>query len=350
MHSKMSSLLRQRHSHHHSNNETHKDELNAAGNITTTTTYNAKSKSAFHKISLWPLLIGIALVVILCLQMSSKTSSATSERKNDLKIITVYPWPIAATIHHIEGQTELLISNDNREAVGAIRTTIGMANSLRRRRRHKSILLKFTSFIASLGSQDSNKSDGDIELESYGEAKIREYLLERGEKCLVDNDNTVFHRYGELIDLIVSAGDNDKKRINSLWDDVTSLFTWCQFANEDARGYIKHGTFLKTHQMLEESRLKGIGIIRDDTTSTGGMHYSQLFIIPIQTNDASMSRDLSMEILHSYLTESSPRDSFTNSPKETLLFGIHDGDLGQWTSERWIHNDGGLDGDWLLLT
>jgi len=339
IYNKMSGSLRQRHSHH-SNSETHINEFNAVANKTHI--YNPKSKSSVHKIAFWPLLLGVVLVVFLYSQLRSRPISTVSVQNNNLKLVTVYPWPIAATIHHIEGQTELLITKDNLEAVEAIRTSIAMANSLRRRRRYKSVLLRFTSLIASLGSQHSEKSDGDIELESYGETKIRQYLLEHGEKCSGDNED-IFQRYGELIDSIMSAGDDDGK-ISLLWDDAISLFTWCQFANEDARGYITHGTFLKSQQMLEESRIKGIGIIGADTALTDGMHYCQLFVVPRKKNDAS--REMSTEMLHSYLTASSPRDSSLDSPKP-LLFGIHDGDLDQWASERWINTNGGLDGDWL---
>eukprot|EP00986_Skeletonema_menzelii_P002741 scaffold771_cov147-Skeletonema_menzelii.AAC.9 len=335
--SRMPGLLRQRHTHH-SNNERQNSELNDTH--FTTTTYNPKSKSADRGLALWPLLLIGVGVVFLC----SRANSAASEHSHNLKLITVYPWPIAATIHNIEGQTELLISNDNRKAVEAVRTTIKMANSLRRRKRHKSLLLKFTNFIASLGSQDSNKSNnGDVELESYGEAKIRKYLLEHGEKCSGDNGDAIVHRYVELIDSIVSAGD-DNERINSIWAYAVNLFTWCQFANEDARGYVTHGTFLKTHQILEESRLTGVGIIGGDTPATDGMHYSQLFVIPSQTNDSSISRDLMTEMLHTYLTEF----PFPASPQK-LLFGVHDRVLEQWTTEPWLHTDGNLDGDWLLL-
>lgn len=326
----MSGLLRQRHVHH-SNDETRNDDFN---DVQITTIYNPKSKSGVHKLNLVHLFIGFGLVVILYIHFSSNANSSASEPNNNLKLITIYPWPLAATIHEIEGQTELLISNDNRESVGAIRTTIGMANSLRRKRRPKSILLKFTSFIARLGSEDSNKSDGDIELEPYGEVKIRQYLLDNGEKC----NDAIFQRYGELIDSIMSAGD-DHERISSLWAHAVSLFTWCQFANEDARGYITHGTFLKSHHILEESRLKGIGIIGDDTPSSDEMHYSQLFVIPNRT------RDFSMEVLHAYLTQS----PFPDSMENPLLFGIHVRDLVWWTSERWSHNDGRLDTNWLLL-
>lgn len=339
----MTGRLRQRHTHH-SNNERHNSELN---NAHFTTTYKPKSKSAAGRLAFWPLLlIGVGLVVILCTQFSSRSNSAASEQNYNLKLITVYPWPIADTIHNIEGQTELLISNDNREAVEAVRTSIKMANSLRRRRRHKNLLLKFTNFIASLGSQDSNesKNNGDVELESYGEAKIRQYLVEHGEKCSGDNDYAINLRYVELIDSIMSAGD-DNQRINSLWAHAVNLFTWCQLANEDTRGYITHGTFLKTQQILDESRLKGLGVIADDTPATEGMHYSQLFVIPSQTTvDASITRDLSMEMLHTYLTDS----PYPPSPQE-LLFGVHDRVLEQWTSERYQHTDGRIDGDWLIL-
>ena len=328
-------LLRQRNVHH-SNDEMQNNKFNNDVHIAT---YKPKSKS--NKRTFWPLLVGVGLVVILCMQFKSKANSSAAKQSNNLKLITVYPWPVAATIHNIEGQTELLISNDNRKAVEAVRTTIGMANSLRRKRRPKSILLKFTGFIARLGSEDSNTSGGDIELESYGEMKIRQYLLDHGEKC---NDE-IFHHYNELIDSIMSAGDDDE-RINSLWAHAVSLFTWCQLANEDARGYIAHGTFLKTDQILEESRLKGIGIIGGDTSSSDEMHYSQLFVIPNQTSSgAVISRDLSMEVLHAHLTQS----PFHDSPQNPLLLGIHDRDLERWTSERWIQNDGKLNGDWLLL-
>ena len=334
----MSSSLRQRHNQH-INSETHINELNTVNN--TYIINDPKSKFFFNKIALWSTLIGV--IFYLSSRADSVASVQNNNNNNNLKLVTVYPWPMAATIHHIEGQTEILISKDNREAVEAIRTTIVMANSLRSRRRYKSILLRFTNFIAScLGGQDSDKSDGDVELESYGEAKIRQYLHEHGEKCSGDNQDRSYHRYGELVDSIMSAGDDDE-RINLLWDDAISVFTWCQFANEDARGYITYGTFLKTQQVLEESRIKGVGIIGPDTVLTNGMHYSELFVIPSQKNE-----DLLMEILHSYFSASSPRDSLSDSPKP-LLFGIHDRDLDQWTLERWIHTDGGRDGDWLLL-
>lgn len=347
----MAGSLRQRHSHHSSNSEMHINEFNTIVNNTNTQyNYNPKSKSSFHKMAFWPFLLGVVgLVVILCSQLSSRAISAASVQNNNMKLVTVYPMPIAATIHHIEGQTELLITEDNLEAIETIRASIAMANSLRRRRMYKSFLLKFTSLIASLGSQYTDKSeDGDIELEAYGETKIRQYLLEHGEKCSGHNEGAIFERYVELVDSIIIAGDDDVVKINSLWDEAIRLFTLCQFANSDARGYIKHGTFLKSQQTLEESRIKGIGIIGADDTSTDGMHYCQLFVIPRKKKDAS-NKDLSLEMLHSYLTASSPRDSLSDSPKP-LLFSIHDSDLDQWTSERWLITNGGLDGEWLQFT
>ena len=332
----MSGLQRRHHGHQVVSNETNND---LDGN------YNPKSKSSTRKQSSWPLLIGVTAILAIIFYTQSNTNYSNTSKSvtsNDLNLITVYPWPIASTIHKIEGKTEILITNNNRESVLAIRTSIVMANSLRRRRRRKSVLLKFTAFIASLGSRSGEVVDGDIELEAYGEVKMREYLLEHGDKCWDDNGggNAIFQRYSEIVDTIISVGD-DEERINELWDDAINLFAWCQFANSDARGYIAHGTNLKSQDVLEESRLKGVGLIGPDNTLIDGTHYSQLFIIPSGNDD---------DLLRSHLSESwSTGRSLSDSTSETsLLFGIKDRDLDRW-SEQWTEDNRGRDGDWLLF-
>jgi hypothetical protein len=297
--------------------------------------------------------------------LSSDATTQAQDKNNNLKVITVYPWPIAKTIHHIEGQTELLISNDNREGVEAVRTSIAMANSLRRKRRHRNLLLRITNVIAAIltsrqsGSvDDTSSNNGDVELEAYGEAKMREYLLEHGEKCSFDDHHGKSNGSGsissdiiQLIDSIYSSNNevNNEIENNFVWDVVIRLFTWCQLFNGHARGYITHGTFLNMQHVLEDCRLKGVGVIADTAQSMNGLHYSPLFIIPSQSenNDgARSSRDVSLQSLQSYLAMW--RTTVESSP---MSFAVESRYLDQWTPEQWkVESDGGgvVEG-WLLL-
>lgn len=384
----MPTTLRQRHGHHNdeSSSSRHQHQhprinINneSIDDVTESIIYNpkkTKASSFIIKIAPWSIVFGL-LCLILLLYYSLSTldwsrgiilsSATTQDKNNNLKLITIYPWQIAKTIHRIEGQTELLISNDNREGVEAVRTSIAMANSLRRKRRHRNLLLRITNVIAAISTSrqsgsvdDTSSNNGDVELEAYGEAKMREYLLEHGEKCSFDDDHRGKSSGGgsissdiiQLIDLIYSSNNevNNEIENNFVWDVVIRLFTWCQISNGHARGYITHGTFLNMQHVLEDCRLKGVGVIADTAQSMNGLHYSPLFIIPIQSenNDgAQSSRDVSLQSLQSYLAMW--RTTVDSSPP--MSFAVEGRYLNQWTPEQWkVERDGGgVAEGWLLL-
>ena len=384
----MPTTLRQRHGHHNDESSPHHqqqqrininneyDDVNESSII-----YNPKKTNASSliiKIAPWSLVFGVLGLILLLHQgvdwsrgtMPSSATTQAQDTNNNLKLITVYPWPIAKTIHHIEGQTELLISNDNREGIDAVRTSIAMANSLRRKRRHRNLLLRITNVIAAIltsrrqsGSvDDTSSNNGDVELEAYGEAKMREYLLEHGEKCSFDDDHHRGKSSGsgsissdiiQLIDSIYSSNNevnNDEIENNFVWDVVIRLFTWCQLFNGHARGYITHGTFLNIQHVLEDCRLRGVGVIADTAQSMNGLHYSPLFIIPSQSenNDgARSSRDVSLQSLQSYLAMW--RTTVDSSPP--MSFAVEGRYLNQWTPEQYgaESDGGGVAEGWLLL-
>jgi hypothetical protein len=107
--------------------------------------------------------------------------------------------------------------------------------------------------------------------------------------------------------------------------------------------------------VLEDCRLKGFGIIADTVQSMNGLHYSPLFIIPIQSenNDgARSSTDVSLQSLQSYLAMwRTTVDSPTVDSSPPMSFAVESRYLDQWTPEQWkVESDGGgvVEG-WLLL-
>ena len=70
----------------------------------------------------------ISTIIIIILQYRSSSHHDNTLIRKDLKLITIYPHSLPHNlIHEMSGQTELLITNDNRNVVNAIRTGIGMA-------------------------------------------------------------------------------------------------------------------------------------------------------------------------------------------------------------------------------
>ncbi len=339
----MPTTLRQRHGHHNDESSSHQQQqqLNSIDDVTESIIYDPKKTNASSfviKIAPWSIVFGL-LGLILLLHYSLSTldwstgiipSSATTQaqdKNNNLKVITVYPWPIAKTIHHIEGQTELLISNDNREGVEAVRTSIAMANSLRRKRRHRNLLLRITNVIAAIltsrqsGSvDDTNSNNGDVELEAYGEAKMREYLLEHGEKCSFDDHHrgkgsgsgSISSDIIQLIDSIYSSNNevNNEIENNFVWDVVIRLFTWCQISNGDARGYITHGTFLNMQHVLEDCRLNKVDSMKEEMSEVREMMYQ---LLDLQQSSSSPSSGQKRRKPDESSTSTSAAESSTTS-------------------------------------
>jgi len=193
-------------------------------------------------------LIGIIILAFIFIILQYNTSQQTLNINNnnaiqrqDLKLITIYPHQITSQIHKLKSQTELLITETNREAINAIRIGIAMSNNLhyhhntnakstnnngsRIRKRKKGIagiLLGISNYITSLRSSSSNVDVnveegyilGEAVLEAYDEIMIRNYLVEYGGRCssnnqsdgedgdMNSNENTILKRYDEISTLL----------------------------------------------------------------------------------------------------------------------------------------------------
>ena len=94
--------------------------------------------------------------------------SNDSSKITDLKLITVYPRSLSSMIHEMDGQTELLVTDTNHNAINAIRQGIGMANSLqyitkgskKKRKGIAGILLGISNYISSKMSGVDNNKEG----------------------------------------------------------------------------------------------------------------------------------------------------------------------------------------------
>ena len=322
--------------------------------------------------------------------------------RKDLKLITIYPHSLPHNlIHEMNGQTELLITNANQNVVNAIRTTIGMTNNLSGhnndnshtgRRRKKGgivgLLLGLSNYIAHLLEEESSSSSsssssimkeeasstilpGDVILEAYDKVMVRNYLVKYGGKCSSYQDdhqdnqheeedggrdtyNIILFRYDELHTLMEEASTvDDNIFLDALWNRIIQLFTWCQFVNEDAQGYIAFDTPIigkdsTLQAKLEEARVNGVGVAmkyssHDDgdkndhisqqviTDDGGGVHYSPLFVLP---RDSS-SRDFAREILHSQLLQQISTINHTTKQQRSnplLLFEYTNGQIQKWSS------------------
>ena len=355
--------------------------------------FGASSQCRFLALLLLFFVIIISTAIIIIQYRSSSHHDNTLIRK-DLKLITIYPHSLPHNlIHEMSGQTELLITNDNRNVVNAIRTSIGMANNLllvqydknnnnQGRRRKKGgivgVLLGLSNFIANLIAEESSSMKeeasiipGDVTLEAFDKVKIRNYLVKYGGKCSLYHDhqdsehkddgedtyNTILLRYDELHTLMKErATVDDNNLLDVLWNRIIQLFTWCQFVNEDSHGYIAFGTSIigkdsTLQATLEEARVNGVGIAmkyqphddndgnNDDDISQqtiaddeGGIHYSPLFVLPHRD---SSSLDIAREILHSQLLQQIP--TINNITKQQhsnplLLFEYTNGQIQKWNS------------------
>ena len=332
------------------------------------------------------IIISTAIIII---QYRSSSHHDNTLIRKDLKLITIYPHSLPHNlIHEMSGQTELLITNDNRNVVNAIRTSIGMANNLQYnknnnqgRRRKKGgivgVLLGLSNFIANLIEEESSSMKeeasiipGDVILEAFDKVKIRNYLVKYGGRCSSYHDhqdneheeddedtyNTILLRYDELHTLMKEkATVDDNALLNALWNRIIQLFTWCQFVNEDAQGYIAFDTSIigkdsTLQATLEEARVNGVGIAmkyqshdgdgdNDDYISQqtiaddeGGIHYSPLFVLPHRD---SSSIDIAREILHSQLLQRIPTINNTTKQQHSnplLLFEYTNEQIQKWSS------------------
>ena len=356
--------------------------------------FGASSQCRFLALLLLFFTTIISTAIIIIQYRSSSHHDNTLIRK-DLKLITFYPHSLPHNlIHEMNGQTELLITNDNRNVVNAIRTSIGMANNLllvqynknnnnQGRRRKKGgivgVLLGISNFIANLIEEESSSSSsmkeeasiipGDVILEAFDKVKIRNYLVKYGGKCSSYHDhqdneheeddedtyNTILLRYDELHTLMKEkATVDDNALLDALWNRIIQLFTWCQFVNEDAQGYIAFDTSIigkdsTLQATLEEARVNGVGIAmkyqshngdnNDDNISQhlmaddeGGIHYSPLLVLP---HCDSSSTDIAREILHSQLLQQIPTINNTTKQQHSnplLLFEYTNGQIQKWSS------------------
>jgi len=347
------------------------------------------------------ILIGIIILaftfVILQYNSSQQTlnysNSSRSKHRQDLKLITIYPHQITSQINKLKSQTELLITDSNREAINAIRIGIAMSNNLhshhdrksnnngsRIRKRKKGvvgILLGISNYITSLRSSSSNVDvnveegyiPGEVVLEAYDEIMIRNYLVEFGSRCSSNHsdgedgdvhsskENTILKRYDEISTLIQTRDDTDMYK-DTLWNHIIQLFTLCQFINNDARGYIafnttiskpiggKDMTKVSIQERLEECRLNGVGMMvkqsDDDTDSLhmmengeDSLHYASLFVIPSE----EAARDEARKMLHKRLEEDIPSlatATATSRQSKSLLFEISDDQLQQMGLYQYI--------------
>ena len=306
-------------------------------------------------------------------------SNSNAIHRQDLKLITIYPQHITSQIHNLKSQTEVLITETNKEAIDAIRIGIGMSNNLHYHHTAKSnninrirkskkkgiagILLGISNYITSLRSSSGNNVDlnveeeegyipGEIVLEPYDEIMIRNYLVEFGSRCSSNHsdgeeenaENTILKRYDEKSTLMQTAtATTDDMYKDILWDHIIHLFTLCQFINNDARGYIAFNTTksnggkdqLSIQERLEESRLNGVGLVmkQSDNDSSGmledgddSLHYASLFVIP----NEEAARDMAREMLNKRLEDEIP--SLTTTAKRQynsllLLLEITDDQL-----------------------
>ena len=143
--------------------------------ISNTLSSSRKSSNTSHTATLGILFtIGIAVLLLLFASPLLKGTSSADDR--NLKLITVYPRSVSERIHTTEGQTELLVTDDNRDVVDVIRTTIGMINNLKRNRRKKGgimgIVLGMVNFISSLGKPAENSQTGEVLVEAYDVLKM----------------------------------------------------------------------------------------------------------------------------------------------------------------------------------
>ena len=287
------------------------------------------------------LVIGITILaftfVILQHTSSQQTLNSSSIHRQDLKLITIYPQHITSQIHNLKSQTELLITDSNREAVNAIRIGIGMSNNLhyhhrksnsrikkRKKKGVAGILLGISNFITTLRSSNDSVVEegyipGEVVLEAYDEIMIRNYLVEFGSRCSSNHsdgeegnaENTILKRYDEISTLIQTTTDDTDMHKDVLWNHIIQLFTLCQLTNNDARGYIAFNTTTLSKsskdttqvsiQRLEESRLNGVGMIvkqaddNDDLDMEIGddsLYYASLFVIPNEESARNKTREM----------------------------------------------------------
>ena len=158
------------------------------------------------------IILALTLVILQYNPSQSQTFSNNNDaiQRQDLKLITIYPHQITSQIHNLKSQTELLITDSNKEAIDAIRIGIAMSNNLhyhhhnikstnnsnRIRKRKKGVvgvLLGISNFITTLRSSSSSSSNvaeeaqgyipGEVVLVAYDEIMIRNYLVDFGGKC-----------------------------------------------------------------------------------------------------------------------------------------------------------------------
>lgn len=321
------------------------------------------------------ILIGIIILAFTFVILQYNSSQTLFNRNNssthrrDLKLITIYPHHITSQIHNLKSQTELLITDSNKEAINAIRIGIAMSNNLhyhhttnakfnnnsgRTRKRKKKgvagILLGISNFITTLRSSSNNDDvnveeekgyiTGEVVLEPYDEVMIRNYLVEFGGRCssnhsdgdvenrdINNNENTILKRYDEASTLIQTTADDTNLHKDILWNHIIQLFTLCQFINNDARGYIAFNTTtlsksskdqVSIQERLEESRLNGVGMAMKESDDDSldviekgddSLHYASLFVI---SNEES-ARDKTREMLHKRLEEDIPSSLATTA-------------------------------------
>jgi len=252
-----------------------------------------------------------AVAMIFIIIIANKGGSSTSGTQQNLVLVTFYPHAVSRRVNEYAGQTELLVTDDNRDVVDAIRTTIAMENNLKnsgrfnakiRRKRKQGItgiLLSFSNWISSFGdSGEENGKDflpGEVVLKSMDYREMREYLSDHGSRCFeskVLNDamkNIVLHVFDKLVNRYENGVDTNEHSAAS-WNRAVQICAWCVMLNGDARGFIEHGTKIKMkyssndlNSILEDARISGAGIaLKKSTTGDLSARYllSPLFVLP----------------------------------------------------------------------
>ncbi len=310
---------------------------------------NASSRSLGRLIS-----IASAFAMVLIIVIATKGENGSSGTQQNLVLVTFYPQAVSSRVNEYVGQTELLVTDENRDVVDAIRTTIAMENNLkdsgkftaRNRRRRKrgivGILLSIANWIASFRDlREENNKDfiaGEVVLKSLDYRGMREYLADHGSRCFEVEGrsdamkNSILHIFDNLVNRNEGGIDNNKP-YDASWNRAVQICAWCLMVNGDARGYIEHGTKINLkyssndlNSILEDARISGAGIALKQTKTRDLSHHienyllSPIFVLPadIDGNSTPDSTMIAKGVL-TWLIEFPSNIPFPNEAPRSLL-------------------------------
>lgn len=310
---------------------------------------NASSRSVGRFIS-----IAGAVAIICIITIANKGGSSSLGTQQNLVLVTFYPQAVSRRVREYAGQTELLVTDENRDVVDAIRTTIAMENNLKnsgrfnaknKRRRKQGItgiLLSFSNWISSFGdSGEENGNDflsGEVVLNAMDYRGMREYLANHGSRCFeskMQNDamtNIVLHIFDKLVNKYENGVDKNELS-GASWNRAIQICAWCLMLNGDARGFIQHGTKIKVknssndlNSILEDARISGAGMaLKQSTTADLSAQYllSPLFVLPadIHGNPTPDSTMTAKDVL-AWLIEFPSNIPFPNEAPRSLSESI----------------------------